>query len=82
MNLPHPFDNASGVKADAQGSFRLIDRQGKSLARIPMNTAFELSSKSEGYGHGSHGFGSGSGFGYGDGYSYGQGYGSGSGKSK
>jgi hypothetical protein len=79
MKLPHPFNKASGVKADAQGSINLVDDQGKSLARIPMTTAFELSPEAEG--HGDHGFGSGygSGNGNGSGYGYGYGYGFGNG---
>lgn len=91
MNLPPPFHKASGVKANPQGSINLIDDQGKSLARIPMTTAFELSPEAEGYGyadgHGFRnggGFGSsfGSGYGYGYGQSYGQTDGSGRGNSK
>ena len=91
MNLPHPFNKASGVRADAQGSISLIDDQGKALVLIPMDTAFELSSEAEGHGyadgHGFRnggGFGSsfGSGYGYGYGQSYGQTDGSGRGNNK
>lgn len=84
MNLPYPFEKASDVKANPEGSISLVDVQGKPLARIPMTTAFELSPKAECYGHGSHGFGpgDGSGFGYGDRYGCGFGSGDGSGKSK
>ena len=91
MNLPYPFDKASDVQADVHGSINLIDAQGKPLARIPMNTAFELSPEAEGYGyadgHGFRnggGFGSsfGSGYGYGYGQSYGQTDGSGRGNNK
>ena len=68
MNLPYPFDNASGVQINLDGSINLIDQQGKRLARIPMTTAFELSPKSEGHGYGdSYGEGGGFGDGYGDG---------------
>lgn len=95
MNLPYPFDNASDVKANPEGSIRLVDRQGKSLARVPMTTGFELSEAKSGYGdgvgfgdgsgycigHGS-GDGSGSGFGPGPDGGYGYGDGDGSGKSK
>ena len=90
MNLPYPFNKASGVKANLDGAIRLIDAQGKPLARVPMTTAFELSPEAEGYGHGGHGFGHGDGsiFGYGDGHGFGDCYGDdvgdgdGSGKSK
>ena len=91
MNLPHPFDKASGTKTNPDGSISLVDAQGKALARIPMATAFELSPEAEGYGyadgHGFRnggGFGSsfGSGYGYGYGQSYGQTDGSGRGNSK
>ena len=68
MNLPDPFDKASGTKTNPDGSISLIDDQGNSLARIPLNTAFELSPKSEGHGFGdSYGEGGGFGDGYGDG---------------
>ena len=77
MNLPYPFDKASGVKADAHGAISLVDAQGKSLARLPLATAFELSPEAEGYGHGGHGFGSGDGSIYGHGYGYGHGFGDG-----
>ena len=82
MNLPYPFDNASGVKADDHGTIDLVDAQGKTLARIPMTTAFELSPEVKGSGYGSGyggGFGDGSGSGYGYGYGSGYGYGYGSG---
>jgi hypothetical protein len=84
MNLPYPFDNASGVKADAHGTIDLVDAQGKTLARIPMMTAFELSPEAEGDGYADGfgvGYGDGSGFGYGAdvGDGYGDGYGSGDG---
>ena len=85
MNLPYPFDNASDVKADVHGSINLIDDQGTSLARIPLNTAFELSTESEVgdiYGYSSiYGLGYGSGYGSDGayGFSLGQGDGTGSG---
>ena len=92
MNLPHPFDNASDVRADVHGAINLVDDQGKALARIPMATAFELSPEAEGDGYGGHGFGHGDGSGYGscdgygdgcgDGYGDDVGDGDGSGKSK
>jgi hypothetical protein len=50
MNLPYPFDNASGVKANPDGSISLIDAQGKALARLPLATAFELTTGAEGHG--------------------------------
>jgi hypothetical protein len=67
MNLPPPFNKAKGVKTNPDGSISLIDARGKALARIPMATAFELSTGSYGYG-----------VGYGDGHgvnanAYGQG---------
>ena len=84
LKLPHPFDNASGVQADVHGTINLIDQRGKRLARIPMDTAFELSPEVKGYGDGSgygsgYGGGYGSGAGYGDGSGDGDGYGGGSG---
>jgi len=84
MNLPYPFDKASGVQADPDGAINLIDQQGKPLARIPMATAFELSPEAEGDGYADGfgvGYGDGSGFGYGAdvGDGYGDGYGSGDG---
>ena len=96
MNLPPPFHKASDVRANPEGSINLIDHQGKTLARIPMSTAFELSPEVEGHGYADgHGFRNGGGFGssFGSGYGYGVGYsgygygkadedGSGRGKSK
>jgi hypothetical protein len=95
MNLPYPFDNASGVQINLDGAISLIDDQGKALARLPLATAFELSPEAEGSGHGyGSGYGVGNGDGYGDGSSdgygsgvssgvgYGVGYGDGSGRSK
>jgi len=78
MNLPYPFDKASGVRADVHGTISLIDAQGKPLARIPMNTAFELSPEVEGDGYGDgYGYGGGNddSYGYGFGTGYGQRYG-------
>ena len=51
MNLPPPFDNASGTKTNPDGSISLIDAQGAVLARIPLSTAFELlrETKSRGF---------------------------------
>jgi hypothetical protein len=77
MNLPYPFDNASGVKANLDGAISLIDDQGKALARIPLTTAFELSPEAEGFGHGGLGHGSGHGYGFGHGYGDGSGFGDG-----
>lgn len=85
MKLPPPFDNASDVQADAHGAIRLVDSQGKSLARLPLSTAFELSTESEVgdiYGYSSvYGLGYGSGYGSDGayGFSLGQGDGTGSG---
>jgi hypothetical protein len=85
MNLPHPFEKASALMPDTQGSISLVDAQGKSLARIPLNTAFELSTESEVgdiYGYSSvYGLGYGSGYGSDGayGFSLGQGDGTGSG---
>ena len=68
MNLPYPFDNASGVQTNLDGSINLIDHQGNTLARIPLATAFELSPEVKGHGYGdSYGEGGGFGDGYGDG---------------
>ena len=78
MNLPHPFDKASDVRADVHGAISLVDDQGKTLARIPMTTAFELSPEVEGDGYGDgYGYGGGNddGYGYGFGTGYGQRYG-------
>ena len=81
MNLPHPFNKASDVQADAHGAISLVDQQGKSLARIPLTTAFELSPEVKGYGFGfGSGYGSGNGNGSGYGYGYGYGFGNGSGQ--
>ena len=79
MNLPPPFNKAKDVKANLDGSVSLIDDQGKTLARLPLATAFDLSPEAEGFG-----FGYGDGFrgGYGYGGGYGGGYGDGSGRSK
>ena len=82
MNLPYPFNKASALMPDTQGSISLVDDQGKALARLPLITAFELSPEAEGYGHGfgfgeGYGPGSGYGYGFGHGYGYGDGYGSG-----
>jgi len=85
MNLPHPFEKASALMPDTQGAISLVDAQGTSLARIPLNTAFELSTESEvedTYGYGSvYGLGYGSGYGSDGayGFSLGQGDGTGSG---
>ena len=79
MNLPYPFNKASGIQPNAQGSISLIDDQGKSLSRIPLSTAFELSPEAEGHGYGDS-YGEGGGFG--DGYGDDVGDGDGSGKSK
>ena len=90
MKLPPPFDNASDVKADVHGAIRLVDSQGKSLARLPISTAFELSAEAEDYCSSYDGtyygasYGDGDGDGYGDGDCYGDGIfdGSGRGNSK
>ena len=81
MNLPHPFNKASDVKANLDGSVSLIDDQGKALARLPLITAFELSPEAEGFGFG-HGYGDGDGYGVGDGFGHGSGYGDGDGSGK
>jgi hypothetical protein len=80
VKLPPPFDNATDVKANPDGTINLIDYMGKALARIPLSTAFELSPEAEGYGYADgHGHGDGGGFGSsfgsGSGYGYGQSYG-------
>jgi len=95
MNLPYPFNKASGIQPNAQGSISLIDARGKFIARIPMNTAFELSTDTEDYCSGddygfTYGGGLGSdfgdcdgrGYGDGDGAGYGDGLGDGSGRGK
>ena len=85
MNLPHPFEKASALMPDTQWAISLVDAQGTSLARIPLNTAYELSTESEvedTYGYGSvYGLGYGSGYGSDGayGFSLGQGDGTGSG---
>lgn len=89
LNLPHPFQDASGLKPDADGAVSLIDAGGKTLARVPLNTAFELSpgtagcSSGPGYSYG-HGDCSGESYGYaydsGDGYGHGHRYGFGDGR--
>ena len=82
MKLPPPFEKAKNVKANLDGTISLIDDQGKTLARLPLATAFDLSPEAEGYGHGfghGHGYGDGFGFGFGSGYGVGSGYGFGSG---
>ena len=85
MKLPPPFNKASALMPDTQGSISLIDARGKPLARIPLNTAFELSTESEVgdiYGYSSvYGLGYGSGYGSDGayGFSLGQGDGTGSG---
>ena len=76
MNLPPPFEKAKDVKANLDGTISLVDAQGKSLSRIPLSTAFELSPEAEGFGYG---FGFGSGYGFGSSYGYGFGSGSGGG---
>ena len=73
--VPKPFDATERLVVNPDGSIHLKDGQDKSIARIPMTTAFELSTESEGYGFGSS---DGSGDGFGDVY-YGVGYGDGSG---
>lgn len=84
MNLPHPFQAAKGVKPDLDGSVSLIDAQGKTLARISMPTAFELSplgdedEGNDGSGEGDSGYGTyGEGYGDGSGDGFGVGYGEG-----
>ena len=80
MNLPHPFEKASALMPDTQGSISLVDDQGKALARLPLITAFELSPEAEGFGVGDgDGYGGGFGDGSGDGLGYGFGDGFGSG---
>ena len=78
MNLPYPFDKASSVRFDTHGTINLIDARDKFIARIPMNTAFELSTEVEGYCSGdaygfTYGGGLGSDFGDCDGCGYGEG---------
>ena len=94
--VPKPFDATERLVVNPDGSIHLKDGQDKSIARIPMTTAFELSTESEGYGFGSSdgsgdgfgdvyygvGFGYGYGYGYGFGHGFGDGDGDGSGRSK
>ena len=78
MNLPYPFDKASSVRFDTHGTINLIDARDKFIAQIPMNTAFELSTETEGYCSGyCFNYGDGSGYcaGYGDGLEDGSGRG-------
>lgn len=84
MNLPPPFEKASALMPDTQGSISLIDAQGKPLARIPLSTAFELSTVGRYLNNGSygdagyyHGHGDGGGFGYGSVAGFGEPNGSG-----
>ena len=95
MRLPYPFDQAVDVMADAQGSVKLTDGQGKPIVRVPLATAFELHSPAvdgvgtsgyaqeyspgSGDGIGDYGSGTLSGFGYGSGDDYGVGHSDGSG---
>lgn len=80
MNLPYPFEKASDVRINPNGTISLINARGKALARIPLTTAFELSTGSKGLGSGdgygfTDGAGSGSSYGSNTGYGIGQGYG-------
>lgn len=83
LRLLYPFDKVSGIKADVYGATSLVDDQRKSIALVPMGTAFDLSPEAEGYGgsHSMYGDGSGDGYsyGFGSGNGYGNGYGNGSG---
>ena len=85
MKLPYPFHKAADVRINPNGTINLIDARDKALARIPLNTAFKLSTESEVgdiYGYSSvYGLGYGSGYGSDGayGFSLGQGDGTGSG---
>jgi hypothetical protein len=50
MNLPHPFQDAVGIRTNTDGTISLIDPQGKTLTQVPLSTAFELSTGAEGHG--------------------------------
>jgi hypothetical protein len=88
MNLPYPFDNATGVKASPLGTINLVDQQGKAIAQLPIITAYTVADEEsgpalldercgDGYGDGSGAYGQGSyfGCGYGIGNSTVEGYG-------
>jgi len=91
VKLPPPFQSATGLKPNLDGSIDLIDASGKPLARISMPTAFELSPlgdkdecdfkpSNDGSGDGDFGYGTygkdhGDGSGDGFGIGYGEGFG-------
>jgi len=81
-SLPPPFQAASDVKPNLDGSISLIDAKGKALAQVPLTTAFELSPpppQRSRWHRSAYGdcFSDGSGHGYGYGGSYGSGHGQG-----
>ena len=76
MNLPYPFESARGLEPDAFGRIALVDEEGKVLAHLPLDAAYELTPERNSFGYG-YGYG----YGFGDGYGYGRSSGEGRGKS-
>ena len=72
MNLPYPFNKASGFRANLDGTLSLVDVQGKALARVPLDAAYAAIDDAEAGFAGDYGTDEGCGDGYGDG-TYGQG---------
>jgi len=84
MNLPYPFESARYLEPDALGRIALVDADGKVLAHLPLDAAYELTPERNSFGYGfgfDDGFGGGYGFGDGDGYGHGRRSGEGRGKS-
>ena len=84
MNLPYPFKSARGLEPDAFGRIALVDADGKVLAHLPLEAAYELTPERNSFDYSFgvlHGFGSGYGYGFGNGYGYGRSSGEGRGKS-
>jgi len=42
VKLPPPFQDATSIKPNAQGSLDLIDAKGKTLAQVALHTALDL----------------------------------------
>jgi hypothetical protein len=84
VNFPHPFESAVGFQATQEGGVNLVDRQGNTLSKVPLHTAWVVTSRvaEVGYGYGDdygYGYDDGSGDGYGDAYGNGSGSGHGCG---
>lgn len=43
MNLPPPFQDASGVEVDPEGRITLVNYKGVSIARLDLKSAYDLS---------------------------------------